>query len=111
MVWDHVAQFLMHWWQEALGKNGWIAAFGLFGQAMFMSRFIVQWISSERAGRSVVPVTFWYFSLAGGALVLLYGLLKPDLVIIAGQLPGLVVYARNLHLIHKHKRAEAAAAT
>ena len=75
--------------------------FGLFGQLMFTGRFIVQWIASERAGRSVVPVMFWYFSIFGGLIVLAYGLHKQDLVIIVGQLPGVVVYSRNLWLIRK----------
>ena len=74
---------------------------GLLGQLMFTGRFIVQWIASERAGKSVMPVAFWYFSIVGGLIVLAYGVHKLDLVIILGQLPGVVVYSRNLWLIHK----------
>ncbi|OYU37496.1 MAG: lipid A biosynthesis protein [Pseudorhodobacter sp. PARRP1] len=74
---------------------------GLLGQLMFTGRFIVQWIASERAGKSVMPVAFWYFSIIGGLIVLAYGIHKLDLVIILGQLPGVVVYSRNLWLIHK----------
>lgn len=77
---------------------------GLFGQLMFTARFIVQWLASERAGRSVVPVAFWYFSLAGGLIVLAYGIHKLDPVIILGQLPGTVIYSRNLWLIHAERR-------
>lgn len=77
---------------------------GLFGQLMFSARFILQWLASERAGRSVVPVTFWYFSLAGGLIVLAYGIHKLEPVIILGQLPGTVIYARNLWLIHVEHR-------
>lgn len=77
---------------------------GLIGQAMFFARFALQWISSERARRSVVPVTFWYFSLAGGLLVLVYGLHRADLVLILGQGTGLVVYLRNLALIRRERR-------
>jgi lipid-A-disaccharide synthase-like uncharacterized protein len=77
---------------------------GLFGQLMFTGRFIVQWFASERAGRSVVPVAFWYFSIAGSLIVLAYGIHKFDPVIILGQLPGSVIYSRNLWLIHKENR-------
>ena len=80
----------------------WITV-GLLGQLMFTGRFIVQWIASERAGKSVMPVAFWYFSIIGGLIVLAYGVHKLDLVIILGQLPGVVVYSRNLWLIHKGK--------
>ncbi len=78
---------------------------GLLGQLMFTGRFIVQWLASERAKRSVVPVAFWYFSLLGGAIVLAYGIHKLDPVIILGQLPGTVIYSRNLWLIRSEKRA------
>jgi lipid-A-disaccharide synthase-like uncharacterized protein len=74
---------------------------GLVGQALFMMRFIVQWIHSERHGESLIPVSFWYFSLIGGLTVLAYGLHKAEPVIILGQLPGTIVYARNLMLIKK----------
>lgn len=74
---------------------------GLVGQLMFTGRFIVQWIASERVGRSVVPLAFWYFSIVGGAIVLAYGLHKLDAVIILGQLPGVVIYSRNIWLIRR----------
>jgi len=77
---------------------------GLLGQLMFTARFIVQWIASERAGKSVVPVIFWYFSLLGGAIVLAYGIHRVEPVIILGQLPGVLIYSRNLWLIHRAKR-------
>ncbi len=72
---------------------------GLLGQLFFTSRFLVQWIASERAGRSIVPQVFWLFSLAGGVLLLVYALWRRDPVFIAGQSAGLVVYLRNLMLI------------
>ena len=78
---------------------------GLLGQLMFTGRFIVQWLASEKAKRSVVPVAFWYFSLIGGAIVLAYGIHKLDPVIILGQLPGTVIYSRNLWLIRAEKQA------
>ena len=81
----------------------WVAI-GLVGQLMFTGRFIVQWLASEKAGRSVVPVAFWYFSILGGAVVLAYGIHKLDPVIILGQLPGVVIYTRNLWLIRAEKQ-------
>jgi lipid-A-disaccharide synthase-like uncharacterized protein len=77
---------------------------GLLGQLMFTARFVVQWIASERAGQSVVPVAFWYFSLVGGAVVLAYGIHKVEPVIILGQLPGVLIYSRNLWLIRRARR-------
>ena len=76
---------------------------GLAGQCLFMMRFIVQWIHSERHGQSLIPVSFWYLSLSGGLIVLAYGIHKLDPVIILGQLPGTLVYARNLMLIKRNK--------
>ena len=81
----------------------WVAV-GLFGQLMFSARFIVQWIASERARRSIVPETFWYFSLAGGLILLSYAIWRRDPVFILGQSMGLFIYARNIWLIHDEKR-------
>ena len=77
---------------------------GLLGQLMFTGRFLVQWLASEKAGRSVVPVQFWYFSIIGSVVVLAYGIHKLDPVIILGQLPGSVIYTRNLWLIRSEKQ-------
>lgn len=79
--------------------------FGLFGQLMFTGRFLVQWIASERAKRSVMPVLFWYFSLAGGAVLLAYAIYRKDPVFILGQSLGVFIYLRNLWLIHKSEAA------
>lgn len=76
---------------------------GIAGQLMFTGRFLMQWWASEKAGRSVVPVSFWYFSIAGSLIVLAYGLHKLDPVIILGQLPGTVIYTRNLWLIRQER--------
>lgn len=78
-------------------------AIGLIGQGLFMSRFLVQWIASERSGRSVVPVAFWYLSIAGGLTLLFYALIRQDPVFILGQLLGCMIYIRNLMLIHRAK--------
>jgi len=82
-------------------------AIGFFGQALFSARFIIQWIVSERKGRSVIPVAFWTFSVLGGVTLLAYAIHRMDPVIIAGQAGGLVVYARNIWLIRREKKAGA----
>jgi lipid-A-disaccharide synthase-like uncharacterized protein len=71
---------------------------GLGAQALFAGRFLVQWIVSERRRRVVIPRSFWYLSLAGSALLLVYAIHRRDPVFILGQAAGLVVYARNLVL-------------
>ena len=81
---------------------------GMLGQVLFFSRFLVQWIASEKKGKSVVPLSFWYLSIGGGFLLLLYALWRKDPVITLGQLVGLFVYIRNLMLIYRHKTAQAA---
>ena len=80
---------------------------GLLGQACFSARFLVQWIASERRRRSVVPVYFWHFSLAGGVILLAYAIHRMDPVFILGQAAGLVIYLRNLYLIWRKYRAVA----
>jgi lipid-A-disaccharide synthase-like uncharacterized protein len=78
--------------------DGWVVL-GLLAQAFFTMRFVVQWIASERARKSVFPVAFWFFSIGGGVLLLIYALYRRDPVFIAGQGLGLVVYIRNLYFI------------
>ncbi|WP_102106718.1 lipid-A-disaccharide synthase N-terminal domain-containing protein [Oceaniglobus roseus] len=82
----------------------WVAI-GFAGQAMFTSRFLIQWLVSEKRRESVIPLAFWWFSLLGGVTLLSYAIWRRDPVIIAGQATGLVVYARNLMLIWKKNRA------
>lgn len=81
-------------------------AFGLVAQLFFTARFLVQWISSERAGRSVVPMAFWFFSMGGGLMTLVYGLVKREPVIIVGQALATIIYVRNIMLILKHRTRE-----
>jgi lipid-A-disaccharide synthase-like uncharacterized protein len=99
---------------EFLDPRSWhwdlLAVLGFSAQAMFASRFIVQWISSERRKQSHIPIQFWYLSLTGGAMMVCYGLLRRDPVIILGQAPALFVYARNLVLIYRHRNAQPAPA-
>jgi lipid-A-disaccharide synthase-like uncharacterized protein len=80
-------------------------ALGFLGQACFSCRFMVQWIASEKRKTSVVPTVFWWFSLAGGLCLLGYALLRKDVVIVAGQAAGLVVYSRNLLLLRRRSTA------
>ncbi|MDE3237673.1 MAG: lipid-A-disaccharide synthase N-terminal domain-containing protein [Paracoccaceae bacterium] len=95
---------LMHLFHvETVGELIWIAV-GLGGQMLFTARFLVQWIASERAGRSVVPLAFWYFSLGGGLVLFLYALERRDPVFMLGQSMGIVIYARNLWLIRAERR-------
>jgi lipid-A-disaccharide synthase-like uncharacterized protein len=77
--------------------------FGLLAQLMFAGRFLVQWIASERAGKSVVPMAFWFFSIGGGLMTLIYGLVKREPVIIFGQLLANIIYVRNVMLIWKNR--------
>jgi lipid-A-disaccharide synthase-like uncharacterized protein len=82
----------------------WWLALGFFAQAMFTARFLVQWIASERAGKSVIPIAFWFFSIGGGVLLLVYALYRRDPVFIAGQAFGVFVYARNLYFELRDRR-------
>ena len=74
------------------------------GQALFATRFIIQWLSSENAGRSVIPIAFWYFSISGGLVLLTYAIWRQDPVIIAGQSVGVFIYARNLYFIKRENK-------
>jgi lipid-A-disaccharide synthase-like uncharacterized protein len=86
-------------------SDGFWLAVGFTGQALFSARFLVQWLSSERKGRSVIPMEFWYFSLLGGATILAYAVHRADPVFVVGQLTGLFIYGRNLQLIVRERRA------
>ncbi len=85
----------------------WVAL-GFLAQGMFTMRFVVQWLASERAGKSVIPLAFWFFSMAGGLMLLVYAIQRRDPVFIAGQALGLLVYVRNLMLIRREKKGMAA---
>jgi lipid-A-disaccharide synthase-like uncharacterized protein len=78
--------------------------FGIVAQLFFAGRFIVQWISSERAGKSVVPFAFWIFSMGGGLMTLVYGIIKREPVIIFGQGLATIIYVRNIVLIQRERR-------
>ena len=76
---------------------------GFVGQGLFASRFIIQWIYSEKIGKSTIPITFWYLSIFGGIGLLTYAIFRKDPVIIIGQSFGIFIYVRNLILIYKKK--------
>jgi lipid-A-disaccharide synthase-like uncharacterized protein len=78
--------------------------FGILAQLIFGSRFILQWIASERAGRSVMPLSFWFLSIAGGLMTLVYGFVRREPVIIIGQGLSTGIYLRNLALIFRERR-------
>ena len=85
--------------------NLWVV-FGLAGQLLFGSRFIVQWIASERKKVSYIPIVFWYLSLSGGIITLIYAIHIRDTVFTLAQGAGLIVYLRNLMLIYRGKHAQ-----
>ena len=84
---------------------------GFAGQALFFCRFLVQWVASERARKSVVPTAFWYFSLGGGLILAAYAIHRRDPVFIVGQSLGLLIYLRNLWFIHRRGRMPGPAAS
>jgi lipid-A-disaccharide synthase-like uncharacterized protein len=86
----------------------WWIILGLVAQFLFTMRFLVQWIASERAGHSVIPLAFWIFSIFGGLLLLIYALYRKDAVFIAGQAFGVFVYLRNLYFVLRDRKAAAA---
>jgi lipid-A-disaccharide synthase-like uncharacterized protein len=88
----------------------WWVLLGFIAQLLFTARFVVQWIASERAGRSVIPMAFWIFSILGGALLLVYALYRKDAVFIAGQAFSFFVYARNLYFVLRDRKTSASAA-
>jgi lipid-A-disaccharide synthase-like uncharacterized protein len=85
----------------------WWIALGVVAQLLFTARFVVQWIASERAGHSVIPLAFWIFSIFGGLLLLVYALYRKDAVFIAGQAFGVFVYLRNLFFVLRDRKAAA----
>ena len=90
-----------------MDKEAWWLAVGFLGQGLFMMRFVIQWLQSERQKKSVVPVAFWYFSVIGGLTLLVYSIHREDPVFIAGQILGVFIYLRNLYLIRMSSSSEA----
>lgn len=80
------------------------ALVGFLGQLVFASRFVIQWVHAERVGRSEIPLAFWFLSVAGGLILLCYAIQLANIVFIVGQVTGLAIYMRNLHLILQSRR-------
>ena len=108
MLANAAAQLGQWWISTSATEKTWLAV-GFLAQLMFSMRFIVQWIASERARRSIVPETFWYFSVVGGAMLFAYAIYRLDPVFMLGQGMGLVIYGRNIYFIRTHHRSEARA--
>jgi lipid-A-disaccharide synthase-like uncharacterized protein len=96
-VWEYIYDVFV------LKFDFWLG-FGIVAQLLFTARFIVQWIASEKAGKSVMPLAFWFFSMAGGMMTLVYGLVKREPVIIMGQALAVFIYMRNLALIFRERK-------
>jgi lipid-A-disaccharide synthase-like uncharacterized protein len=88
----------------------WWVLLGFAAQAFFTMRFVVQWIASERVGKSVIPIAFWWCSIGGGLLLLVYALYRRDPVFIAGQSFGVFVYLRNLYFVLRDRKQTAVSA-
>lgn len=101
-----LAQAFVAWLNEVFIEqfSGWIVL-GFIAQLCFTARFVVQWVASEKAKRSVVPISFWFFSLFGGGLLLVYAIHREDPVFIAGQSLGFLIYSRNLWLIARERQS------
>ncbi|WP_428927607.1 lipid-A-disaccharide synthase N-terminal domain-containing protein [Marinibacterium sp. SX1] len=89
---------------NSLAEFIWVIV-GLVGQLLFTMRFLIQWLASEKARKSVVPEVFWWFSIGGGLILFAYALHRRDPVFILGQSLGIFIYARNLWLVHAEKRS------
>ncbi|WP_298378584.1 lipid-A-disaccharide synthase N-terminal domain-containing protein [Azospirillum sp.] len=92
------------WFQDQSTTDLIWIGLGFFAQFLFMMRFVVQWIASERAKRSVMPEVFWYFSIGGGVLLLAYSVYRVDPVYMFGQGLGLIIYFRNLYFVWNNKQ-------
>jgi lipid-A-disaccharide synthase-like uncharacterized protein len=100
----HAAAQLAARWQDTSTTELFWLGLGFAAQAMFMMRFVIQWLASEKARRSVVPEAFWYWSLAGGFMLFVYAVYRLDPVFMLGQLSGLFIYSRNLYFIRRSRR-------
>ncbi|MGE4620164.1 MAG: lipid-A-disaccharide synthase N-terminal domain-containing protein [Planctomycetota bacterium] len=89
-------------WQKLL-TDRWVWV-GYGGQAIFFSRWIVQWFVSEKAGKSEIPIAFWWLSITGGCITLLYAYVKAEPVLFLGQILALLMYTRNLMLVYRTKK-------
>ena len=100
---DFFSDIIRYFAELTLIEGIWLGI-GFSGQSLFFSRWIIQWIASERKSESQMPIAFWYMSLLGGLIVLAYAIHRRDPVFIAGQGIGALVYLRNLMLIYKPRK-------
>jgi lipid-A-disaccharide synthase-like uncharacterized protein len=101
-----IADFSQSLWNGVIQKfASWWVVLGLIGQLVFASRFVLQWVASERKGKSVIPLPFWYLSLGGSAILLIYSIHIADPVFILANSLNSFIYIRNLMLIGKEKQA------
>ena len=100
-----LAHFWQNLWQNLQGEITFWTIFGLIANLLFASRFVIQWYVSERLKQSVIPVQFWYLSIAGSVMMLIYALYIGKIPLILGFLFPTIIYVRNLMLINKNKRA------
>jgi lipid-A-disaccharide synthase-like uncharacterized protein len=104
--------YLAHWYTTAMQHPNdllW-TSFGFIGAAVFGVRFLIQWISSEKEGHSVIPITFWYCSLAGGLISVLYAVHQQAWPLVLQQTIPVPIYARNIWMVYRDRRRTAAAA-
>jgi lipid-A-disaccharide synthase-like uncharacterized protein len=99
-----VTDFREYLYDVFVAKFDFWLAFGLTAQLLFTARFLIQWLVSEKAGRSVVPVAFWFLSMGGGIMLLVYGLVRREPIIILGQALAVFIYLRNIMLIFRPKK-------
>jgi lipid-A-disaccharide synthase-like uncharacterized protein len=104
MLTDLIRELTAYLNEVFVQQLNWWVALGFAAQALFSMRFLVQWIASERAGRSIIPLAFWWFSIVGGVLLFVYSLYRRDPVFIAGQGLGLFIYLRNLYFVLRERR-------
>ena len=104
----HAAAQLAQRWHDTSSTELFWLGIGFTAQAMFMMRFVIQWLASEKARRSVVPDAFWYWSIAGGFMLFVYAIYRLDPVFMLGQGTGLFIYARNLYFIRRARRESSA---
>ncbi len=100
----HASAELAARWHETSSTELFWLVIGFTAQAMFMMRFVIQWLASEKARRSVVPDAFWYWSIAGGFMLFVYAIYRADPVFVLGQGSGLFIYMRNLYFIRRTRR-------
>jgi lipid-A-disaccharide synthase-like uncharacterized protein len=99
-----VADLRAYFYDVFVAKADFWLIFGLLAQLLFTARFVVQWIVSEKLGKSVIPLAFWFLSMGGGTMLLVYGLVRREPIIILGQGLAVFIYMRNLMLIFKPKK-------